>query len=165
SGASLVAANRLRSEAQGTASLDQTRSRGAIRARQADAIELGNEPPLSVDGGSSGFVDRRRVSVQCLAGTILTALSGAALMGGAVFTSLDGEANFASLPERVEVALRGALGGGAHRGDNKSNMRRAARRARRWRRKRHTQERSAADGGRADVRASGHPRFHHQPRR
>ncbi len=36
-------------------------------------------------------------------------------MGGAVFTSLDGEANFASLPERVEVALRGALGVGADR--------------------------------------------------
>jgi murein DD-endopeptidase MepM/ murein hydrolase activator NlpD len=101
--------------------LDQTRSRGAIRSRQADAIELGNEPPLSVDGGSSGFVDRRRVSVQWFAGTILTALSGAALMGGAVFTSLDGEANFASLPERVEVALRGALGGGADKGTHKSD--------------------------------------------
>ncbi len=89
--------------------MDQTRSRGAYRSR-ADAIELGNEPPLSVDGGTSGFVDRRRVSVQWFAGTILTALCGAALMGGAVFTSLDGETNFASLPERVEVALRGALG-------------------------------------------------------
>ena len=101
--------------------MDQTRSRGAIRSRQADVIELGNEPPLSVDGGSSGFVDRRRVSVQWFAGTILTALSGAALMGGAVFTSLDGEANFASLPERVEVALRGALGGGAEKGAHKSD--------------------------------------------
>jgi len=101
--------------------LDQTRSRGAIRSRQAEAVELGNEPPLSVDGGSSGFVDRRRVSVQWFAGTILTALSGAALMGGAVFTSLDGETNFASLPERVEVALRGALGGGAEKGAHKSD--------------------------------------------
>jgi murein DD-endopeptidase MepM/ murein hydrolase activator NlpD len=58
--------------------------------------------------------------VQWFAGTILTALCGAALMGGAVFTSLDGETNFASLPERVEVALRGALGGGekgAHKSD------------------------------------------------
>ncbi|HEX9073499.1 MAG TPA: M23 family metallopeptidase [Pseudolabrys sp.] len=89
--------------------------------RQADAIELGNEPPLSVDGDSSGFVDRRRVSVQWFAGTILTALCGAALMGGAVFTSLDGETNFASLPERVEVALRGALGVGAERGTHKSD--------------------------------------------
>jgi murein DD-endopeptidase MepM/ murein hydrolase activator NlpD len=105
----------------GTASLDQTRSRGAIRSRQADAIELGNEPPLSVDGGSNGFVDRRRVSVQWFAGTILTALCGAALMGGAVFTSLDGEANFAALPERVEVALRGALGGAGEKGTHKSD--------------------------------------------
>ena len=30
-------------------------------------------------------------------------------MGGAVFTSLDGEAHFAALPERVETALRGAV--------------------------------------------------------
>ena len=105
----------------GTASLDQTRSRGAIQLRQADAIELGNEPPLSVDGGSSGFVDRRRVSVQWFAGTIMTALCGAALMSGAVFTSLDGETNFASLPERVEVVLRGALGVGGERGTHKGD--------------------------------------------
>jgi murein DD-endopeptidase MepM/ murein hydrolase activator NlpD len=95
--------------------LDQSRSRGAHRSRHAESIELGHEPPLSVDGGNSAYVDRRRVSVQWFAGTILTALCGAALMGGAVFTSLDGETNFASLPERVEVALRGALAAGADR--------------------------------------------------
>jgi murein DD-endopeptidase MepM/ murein hydrolase activator NlpD len=89
--------------------LDHARSRSADRSRQVAAIELGNEPPLSVDGGTGGLVDRRRVSVQWFAGTILTALCGAALMGGAVFTSLDGETHFAALPERVEVALRGAL--------------------------------------------------------
>ena len=32
-------------------------------------------------------------------------------MGGAVFASLDGETNFASAPERVEMALRGAISG------------------------------------------------------
>jgi murein DD-endopeptidase MepM/ murein hydrolase activator NlpD len=95
---------------QGKLRLNQTRSRVRHRGRPTEAIELGNEPPLSVDGDPNGFVDRRRISVQWLAGTILTGLCGAALMGGAVFTSLDGETNFASLPERVEVALRGALG-------------------------------------------------------
>ena len=45
------------------------------------------------------------------AGTILTGLCGAALMGGAVFASLDGETNFAAAPERVEIALRGAIAG------------------------------------------------------
>ena len=71
-------------------------------------IDLGNEPPLSVDG-DGGLIDRRRLSVQWFSGTILTGLCGAALMGGAVFASLDGETNFASAPERVESALRGAI--------------------------------------------------------
>jgi murein DD-endopeptidase MepM/ murein hydrolase activator NlpD len=92
--------------------LDHKRSRNAYRSK-LESIELGNEPPLSVDGGNSPLVDRRRVSVQWFAGTILTGLCGAALMGGAVFTSLDGEMTFAAVPERIEVALRGALSGAA----------------------------------------------------
>jgi murein DD-endopeptidase MepM/ murein hydrolase activator NlpD len=94
---------------QGTVVLDQARLRGANRSFETEAVNLGNEPPLSVDGGSGGLVDRRRFSVQWFSGTILTGLCGAALMGGAVFASLDGETNFASAPERVETALRGAL--------------------------------------------------------
>jgi murein DD-endopeptidase MepM/ murein hydrolase activator NlpD len=89
--------------------LDQARLRGANRRFDADVISLGNEPPLSVDGGTGGPLDRRRFSVQWFSGTILTGLCGAALMGGAVFASLDGETNFAAAPERVEMALRGAL--------------------------------------------------------
>jgi murein DD-endopeptidase MepM/ murein hydrolase activator NlpD len=91
--------------------LDQAKPRGANRRFDAEAITLGNEPPLSVDGGTGGLVDRRRLSVQWFCGTILTGLCGAALMGGAVFASLDGETNFAAAPERVEMALRGALAG------------------------------------------------------
>ena len=65
---------------------------------------------MSVDGTDATVIDRRRVSVQWLSGTILTGLCGAALIGGAVFASLDGEMTFARLPERVEGALRGAFG-------------------------------------------------------
>jgi murein DD-endopeptidase MepM/ murein hydrolase activator NlpD len=108
---------------RGTAELDQQRSDGAHSSRHdADSVALGNEPPLSVDGEDSAFVDRRRVSVQWLSGTILTGLCGAALMGGAVFTSL-GETNFAALPERIELALRGALGSS----DRNSNARKSDR--------------------------------------
>jgi murein DD-endopeptidase MepM/ murein hydrolase activator NlpD len=89
---------------------------------ESDLIDLGNEPPLSVDGGEHGAIDRRRVSVQWFSGTILTGLCGAALMGGAVFTSLDGEAHFAALPERVEGALRGAIG---NLGERLTGMRKA----------------------------------------
>jgi murein DD-endopeptidase MepM/ murein hydrolase activator NlpD len=73
-------------------------------------IDLGHEPPLSVDGTEAAVIDRRRVSVQWFSGTILTGLCGAALIGGAVFASLDGEMTFAKVPERVEGALRGAFG-------------------------------------------------------
>jgi murein DD-endopeptidase MepM/ murein hydrolase activator NlpD len=96
---------------QGTAVLDQAKLRGANRRFDAEVITLGNEPPLSVDGGASGPIGRRRLSVQWFCGTILTGLCGAALMGGAVFASLDGETNFAAAPERVEMALRGAIAG------------------------------------------------------
>jgi murein DD-endopeptidase MepM/ murein hydrolase activator NlpD len=78
---------------------------------EAERIDLGNEPPLSVDGEATGLVDRRRVSVQWFSGTILTGLCGAALMGGAVFAALDGETNFATVPERVEAVVRGAVNG------------------------------------------------------
>jgi murein DD-endopeptidase MepM/ murein hydrolase activator NlpD len=68
-------------------------------------IDLGNEPPLSVDGETGVGVDRRRVSVQWFSGTILTGLCGAALMGGAVFASLDGETNFATSPDKYEAPV------------------------------------------------------------
>jgi murein DD-endopeptidase MepM/ murein hydrolase activator NlpD len=96
--------------------LDHGKRRGTYRLHvDADEMDLGNEPPLSVDGETSGLVDRRRVSVQWFSGTILTGLCGAALMGGAVFAALDGETNFATVPERVEIALRGAVGGAVDR--------------------------------------------------
>src|ERR1700730_14565319 len=96
---------------QGTAHLDQVRLRGPQRAGFVLAsIDLGNEPPLSVDGETGVGVDRRRVSVQWFSGTILTGLCGAALMGGAVFASLDGETHFAATAERFEAALGSALG-------------------------------------------------------
>jgi murein DD-endopeptidase MepM/ murein hydrolase activator NlpD len=91
--------------------LDQGRLRGSYRGGVAHAaVDLGNEPPLSVDGASSAGIDRRRVSVQWFSGTILTGLCGAALMGGAVFAALDGETHFAASPQRVQTALR--AGGG-----------------------------------------------------
>ena len=89
--------------------MDHGKRRGAYRTGgEADHIDLGDEPPLSVDGETSNFIDRRRVSVQWFSGTILTGLCGAALMGGAVFASLDGQSNFATVPERVQLALRGS---------------------------------------------------------
>jgi len=96
---------------KGTAALDHGRRRSAYRSNlEAEQLELGHEPPLSVDGEAGGHIDRRRVSVQWFSGTILTGLCGAALMGGAVFASLGGDINFATIPERIGSTLRNAVG-------------------------------------------------------
>ena len=89
--------------------MSQRTARGGGYGRDIGIIDLGHEPPLSVDGSEAAVIDRRRVSVQWFSGTILTGLCGAALIGGAVFASLDGEMTFARVPERVESALRGAF--------------------------------------------------------
>src|SRR4051812_14996059 len=94
----------------GDTGLSQKAPRGSGYGRETGIIDLGHEPPLSVDGSEAAVIDRRRVSVQWFSGTILTGLCGAALIGGAVFASLDGEMTFAKVPERVEGALRGAFG-------------------------------------------------------
>src|ERR1700738_2934261 len=94
----------------GDGGLNQRTSRGGGYGRETGIIDLGHEPPLSVDGSEAAVIDRRRVSVQWFSGTILTGLCGAALIGGAVFASLDGEMTFAKVPERVEGALRGSFG-------------------------------------------------------
>jgi murein DD-endopeptidase MepM/ murein hydrolase activator NlpD len=92
--------------------LDHGKARGSRRVKAApEPIDIGDDPPLFVDGEPSDIIDRRRVSVQWFSGTVLTGLCGAALMAGAVYASLDGEAYFAAGPERVETALRGTFGG------------------------------------------------------
>ncbi|HEY8441400.1 MAG TPA: M23 family metallopeptidase [Xanthobacteraceae bacterium] len=92
--------------------MDHAKRRAICRSGfEADHIDLGNEAPLSVDGEGTGLIDRRRVSVRWFSGTILTGLCGAALMSGAVFAALDGETNFATMPERVEAAVRAVAGG------------------------------------------------------
>lgn len=85
----------------------------------APIIELGNEPPLGLDGDVEEPIDRRRVSIRWLAATVLAAIFGAGLMGGAVWAALDGEYRFAQLPEFVRIALRQA-------GERASNIARKA---------------------------------------
>jgi len=97
-------------EVWGDGGLNHKAPRAGSYGRETGIIDLGHEPPLSVDGTEAAVIDRRRVSVQWFSGTILTGLCGAALIGGAVFASLDGEMTFAKVPERVEGALRGAFG-------------------------------------------------------
>ncbi|WP_029354682.1 M23 family metallopeptidase [Bosea sp. 117] len=88
--------------------------------------DLGDEPPLGVDGDAEEPINRRRVSIRWLMATLLTGICGAGLMGGAVYAALDGEYRFAQVPETVRSTLRGALAAGerptnaARKGDRMS---------------------------------------------
>jgi len=99
--------------------LESGRRQAGGRRTPVQGIELGNEPPLGLDGDVEEPIDRRRVSIRWLAATVLAAFSGAALMGGAVWAALDGEYRFAQLPEMARMALRSA-------GERVSNIARKA---------------------------------------
>ena len=134
-------------EWEGTSVLDHGKRRGAYRLTvDAEQIDLGNEPPLSVDGETAAWSTAAASRCSGFRGTILTGLCGAALMGGAVFASLDGETNFATVPERVEARCAACWAAIAPPG------------------REHAQERPAAAGRRAQQPAPGHPRHHHEPR-
>lgn len=102
--------------------------RGPTGVRRPDlaAVDLGDEPPLGVDGDAEEPINRRRISIRWLMATLLTGICGAGLMGGAVYAALDGEYRFAQVPETVRSALRGALAAGerpsnvARKGDRMS---------------------------------------------
>ena len=67
-------------------------------------VEVGHDAPLNV-GLQAGEVDRRDVSVRWLGASILTGLAGAALIGAAIYVSLEGETTFAEVAERATTAV------------------------------------------------------------
>ncbi|MCS0504919.1 M23 family metallopeptidase [Ancylobacter mangrovi] len=106
--------------------MESRRGSGSTRRGRLTAFDLGDEPPLGVDGDAEQPINRRRISIRWLMATLLTGICGAALMGGAVYAALDGEYRFAQSPETVRSALRGALAAGerpsniARKGDRMS---------------------------------------------
>jgi murein DD-endopeptidase MepM/ murein hydrolase activator NlpD len=87
-----------------SASRPQLRADHGIE-RGAHAYDLGHEPPLDPAGGAAE-VDRRGVSLRWLGASVLTGLTGAALIGAAIYVSHDGEITFAAVAERALPTLR-----------------------------------------------------------
>jgi hypothetical protein len=73
-------------------------SASARSDRFSGAIDLGLEPAIEADGRRHTAFDRKRVSTRWLAGTILTGLSGAGLIGAAAYAALDHQSYFAEAP-------------------------------------------------------------------
>lgn len=79
---------------------------GGHQPLRAVAVALGDEPPIEADGGRRSEDDHRRISIHWLAGTILTGLSGAALIGAAAFSSLDRQTYQAETPQAAQIVRK-----------------------------------------------------------
>ena len=85
------------------------------------AVDLGNEAPIEADGERHTPDDHRRISLRWLAGTILTGISGGALIGAAAYAALDRRSNFAEAPQSALVQRK------EERGDATVNQRKGDR--------------------------------------
>ncbi len=83
--------------------LNSTRRAGASATAGLLWIDIEDEPAIEADGRRHSDDDRRRVSLRWLSGTILTGLSGAALIGAAAYTALDQQTRFAEAPTRAQI--------------------------------------------------------------
>src|SRR5947209_10499120 len=66
--------------------------------RHAASADIGTEPPIEADGRRHTPESHRHIPLRWLAGTVLTGLTGALLIGAAVYSALDGQSNFAEPP-------------------------------------------------------------------
>ncbi len=68
------------------------------RDRRAEIPDLGLVPPIEADGAEHSALERRRVSLRWLMGTVLTGFAGFALIGAAIYAAFDRESRFAEAP-------------------------------------------------------------------
>lgn len=81
---------------------DATPRQQAIRAHgHSEQASPETFPPLDPSGIAIINQDRRRVSLRWLVGSVLTALSGGALIGGAIIIALQGEIDHVARPQKA----------------------------------------------------------------
>jgi murein DD-endopeptidase MepM/ murein hydrolase activator NlpD len=77
-------------------------------ARSAFGVDLGHEAPLGV-GGEAADVDRRDVSLRWLGASVLTGITGGALIGASIYIALEGAAVSVKPPERAVASAPRAV--------------------------------------------------------
>lgn len=82
--------------------------RAATRPASPAFVDIGHEPPLDPNGQSHMEFSRRGVNLRWLGGSVLTALTGAALLGTAIYVAIEGGATVVALPERAASAVPGS---------------------------------------------------------
>lgn len=65
--------------------------------------DLGHEPALSITGADHAPRDKLQISLRWLSGTVITALAGTTLMGGALLAAVEGTTRFAIDPSLADL--------------------------------------------------------------
>jgi murein DD-endopeptidase MepM/ murein hydrolase activator NlpD len=79
-------------------------------ARFGAGLEFGVDPAIAANGARHVSLDRRKVSLRWLTGTLLTGVSGGVLLGAAIYAALGHQTYFAEAPslalsQRKEITL------------------------------------------------------------
>jgi hypothetical protein len=84
---------------------DHTRMKGLPRevVHASSGVDLGHEPPLNPSGEAAQEVDKRDINLRWLGASILTGVTGAALIGASIYIALKGGATTALPPDRAAM--------------------------------------------------------------
>lgn len=91
-------------------STDAGRPSRSPRASWAGGIDLGHEPPLNASGSDKVDIDRRDVNMRWLGASVLTGITGAALIGASIYIALEGATISAEPPQRAIISGKGSAG-------------------------------------------------------
>jgi murein DD-endopeptidase MepM/ murein hydrolase activator NlpD len=85
----------------------------ARRARRhaphlSSGIDLGHEPPLNSSGSTAPQIDKWEVNLRWLGASVLTGVTGAALIGASIYITFEGASISALPPERAALTGRAA---------------------------------------------------------
>ncbi|WP_201859068.1 M23 family metallopeptidase [Microvirga soli] len=84
---------------------DDSHARGARRSalHLSSGIDLGHEPPLNGSGNAAPEVDKWDVNLRWLGASVLTGVTGAALIGASIYITFEGASISALPPERAAL--------------------------------------------------------------
>ena len=85
--------------------LSSKRRKASIASRAASGIDIGQDPPLNAAEGGESPLDRREINLRWLGASVLTGLTGAALIGASIHIALQGAMTPIAYPEKAVAGV------------------------------------------------------------
>jgi murein DD-endopeptidase MepM/ murein hydrolase activator NlpD len=85
--------------------LSSKRRKASIASRAASGIDIGQDPPLNAAEGGESPLDRREINLRWLGASVLTGLTGAALIGASIHVALQGAMTPIAYPEKAVAGV------------------------------------------------------------